>query len=80
MGDGMEVLGGGMKVLGGRMEVLRDGMEILGELEGPSGKERWSGPASSLCCKAAVGSIPLPSLPARDAQQAAEAAPGQRLL
>lgn len=45
MGDGVEILG--------------DRMEMLGELEGPSGMERWSCPATGLCCKAIVSSIPV---------------------
>jgi len=58
------------------MKMLGDRMEKLGELEDPSGKERWSCPATSLCCKATASSIPVQLLPARDNQQVAEAALG----
>lgn len=62
--------------MGDSMEMLGDRTEMLGELERPGGKEHWSCPATSLCCKATASSIPVRSLPARDTQQAAEAALG----
>lgn len=32
---------------------------MLGELEGPSGKEHWSCPATSSCCRVPGSSIPV---------------------